>query len=304
MAEQDTLLAYLVPKLTNQVENAATDALAFILNNSAACRSVLDNVLRDSDFNPEPIVSVQTQVTYQDGSRPDMVGYDQRGVKRLLVEAKFWTSLGQRQASGYFEQLEEARPGVLLFIAPDSRIETLWTEIRRQMENGEASVQMELMKTDGRTRKAKIVGSDKRLMLVSWDQLLGSMAVAAAGDDRLASDIQQLSGLAKSQDEEAFYPMHPEELERALPRRIRGLHRLIDAVVDVGVAEGWMKAKKKSALKEGYGRWFQFTDVSSGKPIPGDLETYFCASTTCDGQRVAMGNERRYPYPIVALDLQ
>ncbi len=219
MAEQDTLLAYLVPKLTNQVENAATDALAFILNNSAACRSVLNNVLRDSDFNPEPIVSVQTQVIYQDGSRPDMVGYDQRGVKRLLVEAKFWASLGQRQASGYFEQLEEARPGVLLFIAPDSRIETLWTEIRRQMENGEASVQMELMKTDGRTRKAKIVGSDKRLMLVSWDQLLGSMAVAAASDDRrLTSDIQQLSGLAKSQDEEAFHPMHPEELERALPR--------------------------------------------------------------------------------------
>ena len=35
MADNVTLMAYLVPKLTRQVENAATDALAYILNGSA-----------------------------------------------------------------------------------------------------------------------------------------------------------------------------------------------------------------------------------------------------------------------------
>ena len=259
MAEDATLLAYLIPRLTNQVENVATDALAIILNASAACRGALDRLLRDGDFNPESVVRVETQVTYQDGSRPDMVGYDQSGAERLLVEAKFWASLQQDQANRYFEQLEEAGPGVLLFIAPYSRIETLWAEIRRQMESGEGSVQLELVDTADRTRRAKIVGSDKRLMLVSWDRLLGSLA--AADDTRVASDIQQLRGLAKYQDEAAFQPIHSEEFGPALPRRIRDLNRLIDDVRIRGVQEGWMNVHGSAAApqREGYGRYFRFT---------------------------------------------
>ena len=39
MADSDTLMAYLVPRLTAQVENAATEALGYILNRSPGlCR--------------------------------------------------------------------------------------------------------------------------------------------------------------------------------------------------------------------------------------------------------------------------
>ena len=38
MPEEHSLLAYLVPRLTNRVEDTATDALAFILKKSSACR--------------------------------------------------------------------------------------------------------------------------------------------------------------------------------------------------------------------------------------------------------------------------
>lgn len=264
----DTLLAYLVPRLTSRGEDTATDALAFVLNRSATCRDALHRLLDDGDFTLEPAVSFQTQVTYQDGSRPDMAGYDRKGVKRLLVEAKFWASLGQQQASGYFGQLEEAGPGVLLFIAPGSRIETLWAEIKRQMESGEGSVQLETLEATDRVRRARTVGSDKRVMLVSWDQLLGGMAAVAAGDTQVASDIQQLRGLARYQDDEAFHPIHQAEFGLALPRRIRGLNRLIDAVVDGrGVQEGWMTVKglRATPQREGYGRYFKFPGV------PGDL---------------------------------
>lgn len=271
MAEHATLLAYLVPKLTRQVENVATDALAFVLNRSAACRGALDRLLQDSDFNPGPIVRVETQVTYQDGSRPDMVGYDPIGAKRLLVEAKFWASLQESQANRYFGQLDATGPGILLFIAPDSRIDTLWAEIKRQMESGEGCVQLELMEADARTQRAMIVGSEKRLTLVSWDQLLDSMAIAVADNAQLASDIQQLRGLARYQDEEAFQPIHPDEFGLSLPRRIRGLHRLIDAVIDTGVDKGWMRANNRTPQREGYGRYFKFIDVSYGTDIPGDL---------------------------------
>jgi hypothetical protein len=142
------------------------------------------------------------------------------------------------------------------------------------MESGDGRVQLELIEAPERARRAKIVGSDKRLMLVSWTQLLDSMATAVADDTRVASDIQQLRGLARHQDEEAFQPIHPEEFGLALPRRILGLNRLIDNVVDAhGVSQGWMTTKglRATPQKEGYGRYLRFTDVSSGRLIPGDL---------------------------------
>lgn len=262
MAEDPTLLAHLVPRLTSQVEDAATDALAFILNRSAACRRALHDLLGDSDL--EPIDKVRTQVTYKDGSRPDMVGYDENGAKRLIVESKFWASLLEGQASDYFRQLEEVGPGVLLFIAPGVRFDTLWAEISRQMESGKEPVQLEAVETAGQIRRAKVAGSDKRLMLVSWIHLLDRMATAV-DDTSVRSDIDQLLGLARREDDEAFLPIRPKELGLALPRRIRGLNHLLDDVVDGrGVPQGWMDISgvRATPQREGYGRYFSFPDVS------------------------------------------
>ena len=262
MAESDSLLAFLVPRLTGRVEDTATDALAFILNKSANCRSALGVILGDAGL--QPIHRVRTQVTYEDGSRPDMIGYDQSGAKRLIVESKFWASLLKDQASGYFGQLEQEGPGVLLFVAPEIRLDSLWAAIKRQMECGERSVHLEAVETAGPLRSARVTDSDKRLMLVSWPHLLTSLE-AAANDASVESDIRQLIGLARRQDGEAFPPIHTGEFGLSLPRRIRGLNRLIDDTVDAhGVPEGWMDITKSRATpqKEGYGRYFQFAGVA------------------------------------------
>lgn len=277
MDDAGTLLAHLVPRLTTQVEDAATDALGFILNKSAPCRVALDHLLRDADFAPEPITRVETQVTYSDGSRPDMVGYDRSGAKRLVVEAKFWAVLQPAQPRGYIEQLDAPGPGVLLFIAPESRIETLWAEIIRRMESDHGAapegdgriLQLdELPETPDQARTARIVNrcgrpSDKRLMLVNWTGLLDAMAAAIVDDPQTASDIRQLRGLAAQQDENAFQPIHPEEFGLALPRRIRGLNSLIDSAIETGRAQGWITTKGLIATpqREGYGRYFGFVSV-------------------------------------------
>ena len=273
MVQESTLMAYLVPRLTNRGEDTATDALAFILNKSSGCRDALDLLLRDSSFHLESLTDFETQVTYEDGSRPDMVGYDQEGRKRLLVESKFWASLLQGQASGYFDQLEESGPGVLLFIAPSSRLETLWAEIRRQMEAGEDGVQLESVETTEQMRKAGIAGSDKRLMLVSWTLLLDRLAAAVPSDSVVASDVQQLRGLCQREDDEAFKPINVQELGPSLARRVRWLNRLIDDVVDGrGVKDGWMSRRglRATPQRDGYGRYFRFRD-DSGDVVPGDL---------------------------------
>ncbi len=265
MAEDDTLLAYLVPRLTSRVEDTATDALAFILNKSSACREALDLLLRDEHVNLDSLVHFQTQVTYEDGSRPDMIGYDKDGRNCLIVESKFWASLLLGQASGYFGQLDATGPGVLMFIAPATRITTLWEEIRRQMESAEEPVTLESIETVESMRKARVVDSDKRLMLVSWDFLMDRLAAAVPADSLVASDIRQLRGLARREDNDAFLPINTEELGPSLARRIQWLNQLIDDVVDGhGVRQGWMSTKglRATAQRDGYGRYFRFTGVT------------------------------------------
>ena len=264
MSDSSTLVAYLVPKLTRQVENAATDALGYILNRSAGARDALDSLLREGGFDIEPIVRVETQVTYEDGSRPDMAGYDEHGVKRLLVEAKFWATLLRGQASGYLEQFDEPGPAVLLFIAPDVRIETLWAEIVRQVAQGAEGRTLESVAASPSLRSAMVSGADRRLMLVSWIRLLDDMT-ASASEASVKADLHQLRGLAQEQDAEAFLPVHAEDLSPDLGRRMLGYNKLVDDLVDArGVKEGWMTVRglRATAQRYGYGRYFRFSGVA------------------------------------------
>ena len=78
----------------------------------------------------------------------------------------------------------------------------------------------------------------------------------------VASDIRQLRGLAQRQDDEAFQPMKTAEFSPSVPRRLQGLNRLIDDVVDSrGCPEGWMSVEgfRATAQRDGYGRYFGFT---------------------------------------------
>ncbi len=265
MAEEITLLAHLVPRITNRIEDTATDALAFILNKSERCSEAFNDLLQDGGFGLEPVTRFQTQVTYEDGSRPDMNGYDKSGAKRLLVESKFWATLLQGQASDYLDQLDKEGPGVLLFITPESRLVTIWAEIERQMRD--AGKEIEPVDSQSNIRKARIADSDKGLMLVSWDQLLRRLSDAVGGDTQVASDIQQLGGLARRQDDEAFLPIRPEELAPLLPRRIRLMNRLIDDAIRKGRREIGITTEglRRAPQIQGYGRYFRFREV------PGDL---------------------------------
>ena len=260
MPNNDTLLAYLIPRLTSQVENAATEALGYILNRSEGSMQALNDLLRDGGLDIEAITRVETQVIYEDGSRPDMAGYDKNDFKRLLVEAKFWAALLRGQASGYAQQFEQPGPAVLLFISPEVRIPTLWTEIRRQMEN---ESKLELMDPSPGVRRAKVIGTELQVMLISWVRLLDMMNTMV-GDDNVKSDIQQLRGLTQSQDAQAFLPIHSEELSPSLGRRVVWYNQLVDHVVDSrGVPEGWISTKglRATPQRHGYGRYLRFASV-------------------------------------------
>ena len=262
MSDDATLMAHLIPRITNQVEDAATDALGYILNRSPESREALTDLLREGGFDMPPIARVATQVE-EDGLRPDMEGYDENGVKRLVVESKFWAPLLSGQASEYLKMFDTDGETALLFIAPESRLETLWAEVVRQIgyESPDTTLGPETTANGWRNAMVKCVERQcvqRRLALVSWDRLLTDMAERAAADDGAVADIRQLRGLTRSRAGVSFPPIRAEELSPEFARRAVGYTRLVDDVVTRGIAQGWMSTEnlKATPRRYGYGRYF------------------------------------------------
>ena len=256
MADNDTLLAYLVPKLTSKVEDSATEALAYILNRSDASRKALADLV---GIGAADIGRVETQETAPDRSRPDLVCFDTSNEKRIIVEAKFWAGLMDNQPNAYLEQLPETGRSALLFVAPDVRINTLWASINDMASEGR--IQLEPVDSPDRIPTARVSGAERHLMLVSWTRMLNGMLAVAENSD-ISADVLQLRGLAQRQDEEAFLPLHSEELGPAFARRMSGFVRLVNDAVDArGVRQGFMSIQGLRATPQqyGYGRYFRFS---------------------------------------------
>ena len=201
MIDDETLLAYIAQRHIFGKEDAATDALAFILNRSAGARRAFADFLAAGASDTPAIVQVSTRHTLPSGAIPDLACFDESGKTLAFVESKFWAQLQPRQPVQYWQALPADAPSVLLFIAPDSRVSAtadLWPELARRL--AEAGWELgELEKSDGRiTALAK--HAPRRLMLCSWESLLERLAQSAlaAQDEPASYDIAQLQGLAKS----------------------------------------------------------------------------------------------------------
>ena len=259
MSDSNTLLAYLVPKLTGRVEDSATEALAFILRKSAESRAMLAEL---GGIEGEDIARVETQVVADDRSRPDLVCFDADGEKRIIVEAKFWAGLMDDQPNAYIEQLPATGRSALLFVAPEVRADTLWAAINNMV--GDGGIQLEPVTSANRIPTARVSGTERYLMLASWTRVLNGMLTVAETED-VRADIRQLLGLAQREDEEAFLPIHSEELGPAFARRVRGFVRLTNDAVDArGVQEGWISVTGLNAtsLRHGYGRYLRLVGTN------------------------------------------
>ena len=278
MEDDYSLLAHLVSKLTSQVEDAATDALAYVLNKSESCREALRSLVSDEEHQLLPLHRASTQVTVPKAGRLDLVGYDADGSMRLIIESKFWAALLSGQASEYVKHLAADKPATLLFVAPEVRRETLWAKIRAQFD---AAPDLSL-KPDcgvGKLKEAVVTvtpGSDTkwRVALISWHDLLNYLGGV---DSSMRSNIRQLRSLANAEDDKTIARLHVDDFNPAIPRRHLDFCRIVDDVVDAhGRRQGWMTTEGLRATPQydGYLRFFKFC-TSDGGPRSSDLALYF-----------------------------
>ncbi len=171
------LLSHIVSRWSNRTEDIAVDALGFILSRSRAARNALQGVVEALAPSVGELTSARTQVSSSDGARPDLVVYGSEDRERVIVEAKFWAGLTDNQPESYLARLpDDGETSVLLFVAPEARLETLWIELRRRTRHDAGVADRSEV---GGVKCMPIDSGQRYLVLSSWRMVLDRMLTSA-----------------------------------------------------------------------------------------------------------------------------
>jgi hypothetical protein len=234
----DSLLGYLTPRFATQPENLATESLNYIISRStAASRSLVSFIQNLGVSTPETLV-FRTQATGTDGCIPDLVGSDVDGKQLIILEVKFWAPLTENQPVLYLKRLPAELPAALVFIAPAARLTLLWSELLLRCRDAKIGLGAEReISSEVRSRS---VGDRHVLAIASWRTLISHLLqrLNLEADGAAVADMIQLQGLCARMDDDAFLPLHSEELSSSIAARLMQFCRLIDDVVTRLVVEG------------------------------------------------------------------
>jgi len=271
MSYGTTLFAHIaLTKLQSQIEDTAVEALGYILTQSPAARRALTVFLSGEDFDIGCIHRVATWERDEKGAIPDLVCFDEYNSNHVLIEAKFFADLTKNQPNQYLRQLQKNRknrPAALLFVAPESRLESLWPNLCERAREEKPEIELSIISDSGDLRSASISDGKHRLLLTSWAALLGSMETQACedGDKVAVGDLKQLRGLTDCSEPAPYLPLHPEEMGPEFARRMEGLRRLIDDAIIHGKSAGFLEpGNAATGGGGGYGLNIELGGVAAG----------------------------------------
>lgn len=241
--QHDSLFGHFASR-SDQTENVATEALNYVLNRSPVARYAFLEYVRQAGVELPNTLIFRTQAVGDDNAIPDLVGTDSESRQVFLLEAKFWAGLTGNQPVTYLERLPTEVEGLLLFVAPARRFETLWPELLRRCQDGNVAVE-HLHDDVAQDFRAVRVGPAHTLALTSWRAVLAYIlrVLETKGEHRTASDVQQLQGLCERMDSDAFLPLRSEELTSDIGTRIVQYCEILDEAIRKARAAGIASTK-------------------------------------------------------------
>ena len=240
MNDNDTLLSFIAQRHTSDLEDVATNALFFMLSRSESARSALSGFLGD-EHEPLPVAEARPWAAVAHGAEPDLACYNGDDTVVAFVEAKFWAGLTHHQPVTYWEELPGDGPAVLLFLAPDYRINQgpLWGDLADLLQKAGHELGPAVRRKSLVTASAR--AGQRRLMLASWQLLLDSLAdrTKKDGDTRAHFEIAELQGLTDA------------AIKDDNPQRDENLKKLMAEAVKRLCQSGWANTDR---LQTGEGR--------------------------------------------------
>lgn len=224
-----SLLSYLLAG-SEREEVYATSALTYLLEQR---RSYADALL--ADWSRQIGIALPQQLVFTaeiraDEGRCDIAGQDTNGVIHLLLEGKFWAALTDNQPGTYLTVLRRATDqGMLMFVTPQARFETVWPELLRRAAISGHPTQGRATESQ-RLRFVKLEGTGCILSLTSWSAVLNALESEAvkAGDTNYVSDVHQFAALCERMDTTGFLPLQSADLNSTVGRRHIELRLLLD----------------------------------------------------------------------------
>lgn len=238
-----TMLAHIVPKLTNQGENTATDALLYLLWKYPIASKAFISYVSKLGTPLSDKLKFNAQIGLAGRAIPDIIGTDENNQLMLVVESKFWAPLTEKQPVVYLNHLPSGGEGVLLFIAPSSRFPTLWRELFQRCKDNGLSVDKAIVQPDG-CCVAKI-DSVKMLGMVSWESVLSFLRQELESNGVIEGvyEVSQLEGLCERLDGEALHPLQIQDIQPGSDIRIEHYHTLVNDLVGILIEKGYASTK-------------------------------------------------------------
>ena len=124
MPDDKSLLSFVARRhAQGSYEDAATDALFFILSRSTSAKRALSDFMSDDNVTLS-IEKVRPKSRDAYGAIPDLACLDGEENVLALIESNFWATLTHNQPVTYWKTLPADKPSVLLFLAPNPASKT------------------------------------------------------------------------------------------------------------------------------------------------------------------------------------
>lgn len=257
----DSVFGHLAMRFSTSPENLATEALCFILNQSDNAKRGFIKFLAMMDTEMPEVINFQTQGRGETGEIPDLVGIDGDGKEVFLGEAKFWAGLTDNQPVSYIKRLVKANGKILLFISPEKRFATLWPEILRKCVKAKLDYQQH---AEGKFFLTATLAGKPILALTSWRAIINVLRSTAEteSDQKTLSDLMQLQGLCDRMDDDAFLPLHSEEMAAIHGKRVAHFIALANETVEKLAANKTISLSglRATTRPDGWGRYFTFSN--------------------------------------------
>ena len=221
MPQESTLLSFIAQRHTLGLEDVVTDALFFILSRSTSSKEALSEFLGD-EHGPIPIARVQPWATDAHGAIPDPACLDEDGIPVALIESKFWAPLTYNQPVTYWQGLPADKRAVLLFLAPDYRVDQGDLGDELEVSLRDAGHELSPADRDHGLITARSKDDQRCLVLTTWELIFDRMAQRAKedGDTQACFEIAELQGLAASAIE-GDKPTRDENLKQLIVESVK-----------------------------------------------------------------------------------
>lgn len=257
------LLNHLVrTRWSGEAEDVATESLTFILNRSAAARSVLGRILGSAGVQVATDDLVfRTQQAFED-VRPDISGVTTDYEPRLLIEGKFWAGFTDAQPVRYIRLLEErsSSGAVLLVVVPAARLTVAWAELQKRLSV--AGMAFQSLPTVGAPVDAAVATtSGIHMMITAWEHLVSELEPAVAAEPAVLADVLQLQAMCRGMHHDARAPFDGKQLtDQRVPHLIFQLTSLVQDAVAHAASNGFVSVDRlrPQASWERIGRYARY----------------------------------------------